>query len=209
MIKQNINETNDEFIERCKKLNIKPIVHWSHTNDSIVYNMGFVGKPAIDEDFIFLSNYEDIKLKIDEEKRIVIGPALIPNILINRGKYSAFFKEEDVEFLAHKFLNKKLNNNATKQHLTTIDDGVFLNESWVVEHKEDKINLVYGFDLPIKTWCLHYYIENEEIWNDIKSGKINGFSIEAKELDAIYLDSYETSLEEDIDDLIKKINKII
>ena len=42
-----------------------------------------VEQPAIEVDFIALKNQE-VKLQIDEEKRILLGPALIPNKQIFR-----------------------------------------------------------------------------------------------------------------------------
>jgi hypothetical protein len=41
----------------------------------------------------------------------------------------------------------------------------------------DKSKL-YGFDLPNGTWFVKMKIDNEELWQDIKSKKIKGLSIE-------------------------------
>ena len=42
--------------------------------------ISIVDKPAIEENFIALSKNEEVKLaEVDNEKRILVGPALIPN----------------------------------------------------------------------------------------------------------------------------------
>ena len=41
----------------------------------------------------------------------------------------------------------------------------------------DKSKL-YGYDLPNGTWFVKMKIENEELWNKIKSGELKGLSIE-------------------------------
>ena len=55
-------------------------------DESVFNNIALVTKPAIQETFIQLSKQEDtqIQLKIDEEKRMVSGPALIPDQPIYR-----------------------------------------------------------------------------------------------------------------------------
>lgn len=173
---------------------------------SNVFAIGLVKYPAIEEDFIYL-NKEEIKLKQIDEKRIVVGPALIPNIPIRRNGCYIFFSEETVITLAHRFLNSKSNNNTTYDHLIPIKDGVYLNESWIVENENDKINSIYNFNVPVGTWCLSYYIENDEIWNDVKSGKINGFSIEGEKFDIEKLSVEEQELN-DLNLLDELINKL-
>ena len=53
-------------------------------------------------------------------------------------------------------------------------------ESWIVEHPtKDKSNL-YGFTLPKGTWFAMYSVaDNPKVWERVKAGEFNGFSIEA------------------------------
>jgi len=57
--------------------------------------------------------------------------------------------------------------------------GVHMVESWLVEHPtKDKSNL-YGFTLPKGSWFAVYSAEeNPKVWDRVKSGEFNGFSIE-------------------------------
>ena len=48
----------------------------------------------------------------------------------------------------------------------------------MVESRVHDKSLYYGFnDLPIGSWFGVYKVNNDETWEDIKSGKIRGFSI--------------------------------
>ena len=50
-------------------------------------------------------------------------------------------------------------------------------ESWIKEGDSDKSKL-YGFDLPNGTWFVKMKIENDDLWQKIKSGELKGLSIE-------------------------------
>lgn len=172
------------------------------------FAIGLVTEPAIEEDFIYFSkDFKKINLKVDEEKRLIIGPALIPYKPIIRydddgNDYYAYFSPETIKQIAHNFLAKKHNNNVTYNHERPLPEGIELYESWVVENKDDKINTIYGFQLPVGTWCLAYHVSDDKIWDDIKNGKLNGYSIEAI-LNEIQL----SKNEEDID--VKLIEELI
>jgi hypothetical protein len=60
-------------------------------------------------------------------------------------------------------------------------------ESWIVENSEkDKSNL-YGFSYPEGTWVISMKADNPEVKEDVKNGKIKGFSIEGYFTDKIEL----------------------
>ena len=59
-------------------------------------------------------------------------------------------------------------------------DGVALIESWIVEDtKNDKSNL-YKLNAPVGSWVVKMKVYNDEVYQGIKDGKFNGFSIEGK-----------------------------
>ena len=148
-----------------------------------VYANSLVSAPAIERDFIFF-NKEVVNLQsVDDEKRLVAGPLLIPNKKILRadfeGKpYAIFFSEKTIEEMSRKFMKNKLNNEMTIEHGNSKVKGVYLTESWLIDQSaKDKSNS-YGFTLPRGTWFGVYKVENDEIWNKIKSGEVKGFSVE-------------------------------
>ena len=147
-----------------------------------VFANSFVEEPAIERGFIYM-NKQEIKFQaIDDEKRLVAGPLLIPNKKIIRmdeqmGMYNVFFKPETIEKIARKFMKNKYNGEVTVEHDRKVN-GVYLTESWIIEQSsKDKSNL-YGFTLPKGTWFGVYKVDNNEVWEDVKMGKYKGFSIE-------------------------------
>lgn len=174
--------------------------------------MGFVDRPAIEQDFIYFSNFNDIRNKyvmstIDTEKQIVVGVAMIPNKKIIRQDmfgdlYYVQFSPETIEELAHKFLKESKQHITTEQHESPLN-GIYMIESWIVKNAQDKIYTEYGYSIDkvkLGSWCTMYKIDNMDIIKKIKSGEINGFSIEA------YLSDRLTSHSQ-LDELFKRIEK--
>lgn len=143
--------------------------------------ISLVESPAIEENFIALSKQE-IQLKtIDEEKKIIIGLALIPDLEIYRRQgeyeYNIIFSKDTVRKASELYMKRLKVHNSTLEHKEKTD-GVFTIESWIVEDpKNDKTN-IYGLNANVGSWAVVQKIENDEVWNDIKLGKYKGFSIE-------------------------------
>jgi hypothetical protein len=119
----------------------------------------------------------------DTEKRMLISPALIPNKNIVRydantdSEYYVWFSKETVRKASELYLKHNNHHKATYEHQERVS-GVLTVESWIIEDpKMDKANL-YGFQLKNGTWMVKMKIDNEELWQDIKSKKIKGLSIE-------------------------------
>lgn len=149
-----------------------------------VFAISLVENPAIQSDFMYFQNEKElIKFaSVDNEKRTLIGPILIPDKRILRveadgSPYEVFFTKDTVAKLAQNFLMKKYNDQATLEHDAKIK-GVHLVESWVKDGQFDKSNN-YGLNLPKGTWVGMFKITDDKIWNDyVKTGKVKGFSIE-------------------------------
>jgi hypothetical protein len=147
-----------------------------------VFANSFVETPAIERDFVFFNKQKIDFQAVDDEKRLVAGPLLIPNKKIPRmdeqmGIYNVFFTPKTIENIARKFMKNKYNSEVTTDHDRKVED-VYLTESWIIEQSaKDKSNL-YGFTLPKGTWFGIYKVDNEKVWSDVKAGKYKGFSIE-------------------------------
>jgi len=119
----------------------------------------------------------------DEEKKILVGPAMIPNLAIPRiddeGKmYDVTFSEETIAEIAQKFLKEARTNEVNKDHKQN-DAGTYVYESWIVEDpKTDKANTVYGFSVPKGTWMVKMKVDDPETWKRVKAGELRGFSVE-------------------------------
>lgn len=152
--------------------------------------ISLVSKPAILTGFIHLKDQPEAPvvkiIMADEEKRIVLGPVIIPNVKIFRSGKSlglqedafVYFREETVRALAEDYIMKAKNNNVTIQHEEK-SYVVKMIESWIVEDSLKDKSSLYGFDLAKGTWVASFKIEDDDLWKSIKDNELAGFSIEA------------------------------
>lgn len=147
-----------------------------------VFATSFVHSGAIERDFVFFGKEIHFQA-VDNEKKLVAGPLLIPNKKILRldgeGKpYYVFFTPETIEKIARKFMKNKYNDKVTLEHDKKVS-GINLSESWIIEQTaKDKSN-IYGFTLPRGTWFGIYDVtDNPKVWEEVKKGTFKGFSIE-------------------------------
>ena len=146
--------------------------------------ISLVTSPAIEQDFVFFGKEKNnlTFAKVDEEKRMLISPALIPNKQIFRhdpntdSDYYVYFSKQTVQKASELYLKHNNHHKATYQHQDRVS-GVLTVESWIKEGDSDKSKL-YGYDLPNGTWFVKMKIENDELWQKIKAGELKGLSIE-------------------------------
>ena len=148
-----------------------------------MYKISLVDKPAIEENFIYFNEVKKIQMFSNEEKKEVVGPIMIPNKEILRfspemGYYYVRFTKETIEEIMYKYSKEGLFNAFGINHAHDTDDVVML-EVWMKESDNDK-SKDYGYDLPNGTVFVKAKIESDELFTSIKSGEINGFSIEIK-----------------------------
>jgi hypothetical protein len=142
--------------------------------------ISLVEAPAIEENWVALSEQVQFKAQ-DQEKRIVMGPALIPDKPIYRRKgeeeFHIFFSKDTVREAMELYFKNGRQNTATVEHEVGISSTTVV-ESWIIEGEQDKSRM-YGFDLPVGAWMVSMKIESEPIWEEwVKTGKVKGFSIE-------------------------------
>lgn len=150
--------------------------------DSDVFAISLVQDPAIESSFIYLSKEKPVQVCLTkDEKHIVMGAVLIPDkpIYRNQGgeEFYIQFSAETIEKLAHQYLAKDRVYSFTQQHEDVADD-IYVVETWLKTSENDK-SKDYDLDVPVGSWLMAAKVENEEIWQKIKSGEMNGFSIEA------------------------------
>ena len=151
--------------------------------------ISIVESPAIEEDFVALKEEERVELKtIDEDKRVLLGAALVPNKPIYRrsgeDEYYIYFSQDTVRKASELFFINGNQNKATLEHQIDIT-GLSVVESWIIEGEQDKSKM-YGMNLPVGTWMVSMKVHNDEIWNDyVKNGRVKGFSIEGYFVDKV------------------------
>lgn len=161
--------------------------------------VSIVEMPAIESDFVTLSDQEIKLAKIDDEKRLLMGAALIPNKPIFRkngeNTFYVYFSEKTVRRASELFFQNSMQNNATLEHEMEINNLTVV-ESWIVEDTEMDKSKKYGLSVPKGTWMISMKVENDEVWNDyVKTGKVKGFSIEGFFADKAQVRSEDTKAE--------------
>ena len=147
-----------------------------------VYAVSLVSEPAIMVDFVALSKQSLMLARVEDgEKRMLYGPALIPNQPIvrydgNNEKYYITYTKETIEQTAQEFLKRNMHHNHTIQHEMPVNNLTVV-ESWVTMGAHDK-SMNLGFELPEGTWMIGVKVDDDKTWQAVKNGEVKGFSIE-------------------------------
>ena len=174
--------------------------------------ISFVSEPAIEKDFMYF-NVDKKKYEFkasDVEKRIVTGPAMVPNQEILRldaqdNPYFVYFTEETIEKAQEMFAKYGKTKSTNYQHEVGMRD-VTVVESWIVtDPSNDKANALGFKDIPKGTWMVSYKVDNDKLWNMVKDGQVMGFSIEGVFGRRIVNMSTEVS----IDEMYDKVTEIL
>lgn len=148
-----------------------------------VFAISLVEEPAIEANFVYFDKEEVRFQAVSDEKRLVMGPILVPDKKILRidgmgEQYYVYFKPETIKRLSEMYLQKKYTDSTTIEHKDKVS-GVSLVESWIVESRTKDKSAVYGLSVPVGTWMGTFKVDNEDIWNNyVKTGEVKGFSIE-------------------------------
>ncbi len=201
---------NKDYYE--KTTSIVELVIADDSQELAIDAISLVNSPAIEQDFVFF-NKEKNNLtfaKVDEEKRMLVSPALIPNKHIFRydpntdSEYYVYFSPETVRKASELYLKHNNHHKATHEHNERVS-GVLTVESWIKEGDSDKSKL-FGYDLPNGTWFVKMKITNSELWEKIKEGKLKGLSIEGYFTDKMAKMSERTPTDHEI---LSALNEII
>jgi hypothetical protein len=180
-------------------------------DESGVDMISFVDRPAIEVDFKYFNEDKFHFQSVDDEKRLVVGPAMVPNKHIIRmdalgNPYFVYFSEDTVKKANELYMKKSNNHRANLHHEQIEVDGAVVIESWLVEDpNNDKANALGFTNLPKGTWMVTYKVDNDELWGRIKEGEVLGFSIEG------YFGETATMSEIEIDDelLYEEVDAIL
>jgi hypothetical protein len=128
------------------------------------------------------TNMSKQKFQTDDEKKMVVGPAMIPDLKIFRkdllgNPYYVYFSANTIKMIAEKYMRNKYIDNNDENHNGKAVSDVYVVESWIKEDKEDKSNK-YGYgNLPVGTWFVSMKVRNDEVWKKVKNGELKGFSV--------------------------------
>lgn len=183
-----------------------------------VFRISLVSSPAIEANWVYMNEDKYVKFAtVDDEKRLIIAPVLIPDKQIIRmdgeGRpYWVFFKSETIEKLAQNFLKKGYQWEANIEHNKDIDGKVVVVESWISNSMtKDKSSMFFDKLFPAGTWFITWKVLDDDIWNNyIKTGELKGASIEGIFEHKLVNASTEMSfLDKNIDDLTEEEAKTL
>lgn len=149
-----------------------------------------VDLPAHMKSFISFSTDGKVREKqfkdhFDDEKRIVTGVAIATYLPIKRydeenGEHFVIFTEESARKIWTKMCKNGYINQVNEMHDSNKDiKGMTMFESFGVD-KENGIFPEHFKEQNLKkgSVIVSYFVENDQTWSDIKSGKVKGFSVE-------------------------------
>lgn len=162
--------------------NGKPLLRLNiMTQDDGVNIISLVEYPAVEQNFIQLSKQYPMHLSLNEEKRELLGVALIPDFPIYRkdtnGEYYITFSAEAIRKTAIEFYRHLNNTMADLEHNHNLENNITYFQSLIVD-KENGICPAAFEDLPNGTWIVGCKVENDKVWEAVKSGEVKGFSID-------------------------------
>ena len=204
-------EANKDYYEKTTSI-VELVI--DDSNESLAIDaISLVTAPAIEENMVYMSRAKNnlTLAKIDTEKQEIISPALIPDKNIYRydadtdSDYYVYFSKDTVKKCAYSYLKNNNHHKATYQHQDRVS-GVLTVESWIIEDpKLDKSSL-YGYNLPKGTWMVKMSITNSDLWDKVKSGDIQGLSIEG-----FFTSKYQAmqKAEPTNEEILKALNEII
>lgn len=156
---------------------------------------------------------------MNEEERLVVGPAMIPDKLIIRrndvptfdGKlkmgeiYYVYFSKDTIKKLQQKYMQDKLLDRANIEHSNRFLKGVDVVESWIVEDPEKDKQQVFGMNYPSGTWMIIMKVEDDSVWEKVKKGELKGYSVQGYFLENAKFSKHDTKLIEEIKEILKQV----
>jgi len=147
--------------------------------------MGLVDKPAIERNFLaFKEQKEKLKFFINDEKRIISGPAMLSDMPIYRndeklGEYYIVFDKQSIQTIVEKFSAKGFlkNFNLFHDQQQQVEDVIIFNS--FIKDESLGVSALKGFeDVADGSWFISAKVNNDAVWQKVKDGLIKGFSVE-------------------------------
>lgn len=164
-------ETKEEFVSRCIGVEVSG------------------GMDSAQAAAVCYSKWDEHQQKFsfsvtNEEKRVISGALMVADMPIyrndSRGEYYIQFSKQTIYNIVQKFFKQGNTSNVNEMHdPRMVADGVYMFESFIIDRK--RMPPPTGSeDLPDGSWFGSYKVDNEEVWNKVKSGDFRGFSVEGK-----------------------------
>ena len=147
----------------------------------------------------------------NNEQRLVVGPAMIPDKMIIRRNeitgeiYYVYFTAETIKKLQQKFMQEKLLDKTNIEHGRKFLTGVDVVESWIVDDQKLDKQQVFGMDYPKGTWMISMKVNNDDTWNKVKDGQLRGFSVQGYFMEKAKFSSVSNEILKEIKQILKDV----
>lgn len=166
------------------QINGLPVYKWdinSETEEEGVAIMSIVDDPAVEKKFIkFSKQKQAAKYSLNNQKQIVTGVAIRADYPIYRNEsgeeFYTIFDATVIEKLVYKFMRESRNTIVNINHASQAKN-IYLFESFIMKDQHKEIYPEFA-DIAAGSWIVSYKVDDPAVWEQIRSGQLNGFSIE-------------------------------
>lgn len=146
--------------------------------------ISLVDFPATESDFVAFEKEKELqKFSVEnEEKHLVRGLVMAANMLIYRihplyGEYYIYYDAETLRIMAERYLKNNFQNNVDLNHNGELVEGVDMVQ-FFIKDTENGISPKGFEDYADGSLFAEFHINNEDVWEQVKNGDFNGFSLE-------------------------------
>ena len=124
-----------------------------------------------------------VRYEFNDDERTVTGVSVSADTPIYRhddsGEYYVVFTKKAIKDIIHDYArNNRFNNVNIEHNSNDVVDGVYMIGSYQVDNEKGFTAPERFKDVTDGSWITTYKLENEELYQRIKSGEVTGFSIE-------------------------------
>lgn len=140
--------------------------------------------PAIEEFALrFCKIEQEMQIQFNSDKRLIVGPAMIPDKKIYRKEgdheFYVVFTQEVIDQMLEKFKSEHRALQFNIEHDENQKITGFVKEAWIIEDSVKDKSAFYGFNLPVGTLMISAKIQDVDSWQSIiKNMDQVGFSVE-------------------------------
>lgn len=152
------------------------------TSDLEVNFIGLVDRPAIEKNFQAFK--ESKKFTFNDERRIISGPCMVAGMPLYRndnqlGEYFVEFDKPAIFTIVEKFHAKGFLQKFNLFHDDTQQVGDVTIFNSFISDTSLGVKPLGGFeDVADGSWFISAKVNNDLVWQKVKSGEIKGFSVE-------------------------------
>jgi hypothetical protein len=154
-------------------------------DDSGISFISLVDQPATEKLWLKFNKQQPLNFEFkiqDEDKRIVSGYFMVADLPIPRlndmnEKFFVVFKKDTINKIVNKFFKQGYSNKINLMHDQEMD-GVYVIESLIIDNERGSVAPKEFEKVPNGSWWGSMRVENNEVWELVKTGQVKGFSVE-------------------------------